>query len=40
MGGGALLEACHVTNNGCHLGRHLRFYQEFKVRFTFIVEKS
>ena len=24
----ALLEACDVTNNGGHLGRHLGFYQE------------
>ena len=23
----ALLEACDVTNNGRHLGRHLGFYQ-------------
>ena len=36
----ALLEACDVTNNGCHLG----FYQELKIRlkpqeiFTFNVE--
>ena len=27
----ALLEACDVTNNGRHLGCHLRFYQEFKI---------
>ena len=26
------LEACDVTNNGRHLGRHLRFYQELEVR--------
>ena len=24
----ALLEVCDVTNNGHHLVRHLRFYQE------------
>ena len=29
----ALLEACDVTNNGCHLGRHLGFYQELEIRF-------
>ena len=28
----ALLEACDVTNNGCHLGRYLGFYQELEVR--------
>ena len=28
----ALLEACHVTNNGCHLGRHLGFNQELEIR--------
>ena len=28
----ALLEACDVTNNGCHLGRHLGFYQELEIR--------
>ena len=28
----ALLEACDVTNNGRHLGRHLGFYQELKIR--------
>ena len=28
----ALLEACDVTNNGRHLGRHLRFYQELEIR--------
>ena len=28
----ALLEACDVTNNGCHLGRHLGFYQELEMR--------
>ena len=27
----ALLEACDVTNNGCHLGRNLGFYQELKI---------
>ena len=27
-----LLEACDVTNNGCHLGRHLGFYQKFEIR--------
>ena len=28
----ALLEACDVTNNGRHLSRHLRFYQELEIR--------
>ena len=28
----ALLGACDVTNNGCHLGHHLGFYQELEVR--------
>ena len=28
----ALLGACDVTNNGCHLGRHLGFYQGLKIR--------
>ena len=28
----SLLGACDVTNNGRHLGRHLRFYQELKIR--------
>ena len=28
----ALLEACDVTNNGRHIGRHLRFYQELEIR--------
>ena len=28
----ALLEACDVTNNGRHLGRHIGFYQEFEFR--------
>ena len=28
----ALLEACDVTNNCRHLGRHLGFYQELKNR--------
>ena len=27
----ALLEACDVTNNGRHLGRHLGFYQEVEI---------
>ena len=27
----ALLEACDVTNNGRHLGRHLGFYQELEI---------
>ena len=27
-----LLEACDNTNNSRHLGRHLRFYQELKIR--------
>ena len=29
---GTLLEACDVTNNGRHLGRHLGFYQELEIR--------
>ena len=28
----ALLEACDVTKNGRHLGRHLEFYQESEIR--------
>jgi len=28
----ALLEACDFTNNGCHLGRHLGFYQELVIK--------
>ena len=28
----AVLEACDVTNNGRHLGRHIGFYQEFEFR--------
>ncbi|CAH3046508.1 unnamed protein product [Porites lobata] len=28
----ALLEACDVTNNGRHLGRHIGFYQELEIR--------
>ena len=28
----ALMEACDVTNNGCHLGRYLGFYQEVEIR--------
>ena len=28
----ALLEACDVTNNSGHLGRHLGFYQESEIR--------
>ena len=31
MGGGAT-EGCDVTNNGRHLGCHLRFYQELEIR--------
>ena len=27
----ALLEACDVTNNGRHLGRHLGFFQELEI---------
>ena len=27
----ALLEACDVTNNGCHPGRHLGFYQGLEI---------
>ena len=27
-----LLEACDITNNGHHLGRHLRKYQEVEIR--------
>ena len=30
--GGGLLEACDVTNNSRHLGRHLGFYQELEIR--------
>ena len=29
---GALLEAYDVTNNGCHLGRHIGFYRELEIR--------
>ena len=28
----ALREACDVTKNGRHLGRHLGFYQELEIR--------
>ena len=28
----ALLEACDITNNDRHLGRHLGFYQELEIR--------
>ena len=28
----SLLGACDVTNNGRHLGRHHRFYQDLKIR--------
>ena len=28
----ALLEACDVSNNGCHLGRHLGFYLELEIK--------
>ena len=28
----ALLEACDITNNGCHIGRHLGFYQKLEIR--------
>jgi len=28
----ALLEACDITNDGLHLGRHLGFYQELEIR--------
>ena len=28
----ALLEACDVTNNGGHLGRHLGFYLELEIK--------
>ena len=28
----ALLEACDVTNNGRHLGHHLRFSKELEIR--------
>ena len=28
----ALQEASDVTNNGCHLGNHLEFYQEVEIR--------
>ena len=27
-----LLRACDVTNNDCHIGHHLGFYQELQVR--------
>ena len=30
----ALLEACDVTDNGRHLGRHLGFYQELEISKT------
>ena len=30
----ALLEACDVTNNNRHLGRHVGFYQELKIRLN------
>ena len=30
----ALLEACDVTNNGRHLGRHLGCYQELEIRLS------
>ena len=30
MDGGT--EASDVTNNGCHLGRHVGFYQELEIR--------
>ena len=35
----ALLEACDVTNNGRHLGRHLGFYQELELEFKNYREK-
>lgn len=28
----SLLRACKITNNGRHLGCHLRFYQELEIR--------
>ena len=28
----ALLEACHVSNNSRHFGRHLGFYQELEFK--------
>ena len=28
----ALLETYDITNNGCHLGHNLGFYQELKVK--------
>ena len=28
----ALMEACDITNNGCHLGGYLGFYQELEIR--------
>ena len=28
----ALMEACDITNNGCHLDRYLGFYQEVEIR--------
>ena len=30
--GGELLEACDITNNGYHFGRHHGFYQELETR--------
>ena len=32
----ALLEACDVTNNGRHLGRHIGFYQELERVFDML----
>ena len=29
-----LQEACDVTNNGHHVGRHLGFYQEVEIRLN------
>ena len=30
----AVLEACNVTDNGRHLGRHLGLYQESEIRLN------
>ena len=32
MGGGAARGLCRVTNDGCHIGCHLGFYQELEIR--------
>ena len=33
----AQLEACNVTNNGRHLGHHLRFYQVLKIKIKYSI---